>query len=291
MPEDNSSETQRITGWTPPYSPSGRPPADGGPPKSSIYGRPRGGQTGGRDRTQRRALVVLTAASVLAIVAYATAATMMLDSPVPPSPESRQRPLPAGELPPGSPAASDQSAPGGDPVAARSPGRQRPRTTPPAAKPGAAKPSAGGPSAAPPVLVTGSTVGLTVPSRPGHMLRHQNFIARVDVITAASPPIDRMDARFLIRTGRADPTCVSFEAANYPGYFLRHRDALLRLERAEENGPFDQQATFCPVTTEGGFVLRSGNLPEQHLILNGDWVRVEQTTADRATVFQAVPPL
>ncbi|MDI6099534.1 AbfB domain-containing protein [Actinoplanes sp. NEAU-A12] len=241
-----------------------------------------------------RPLLALAAASVLAIVSYATAATMMLESPVTPATGSRQLPQ-AGALPgtppPASPPVSVQPAPSTDPVAAQSLRPQRPRVITTGAKASATKSPSASPSPTPVTLVVGSTVALAVPALPDHLLRHYNFVARVDLITAASKPLDRLDAQFQVRAGRADSSCVSLESVNYPGHFLRHRDSLLRLDRAGAPGSFDQDATFCTVATAGGFALRSSTFPAYHLVLNGGWVRFEQRTAEQATVFRAVPPL
>lgn len=238
-----------------------------------------------------RPLLALAAASVLAIVSYATAATMMLDSPAAPLPGSRQLPQAGALPPPASPPVSLEPAPSSDPITTRSPRRESTEVVTAATKTKPPKSPSASPSAAPVTLVVGSTVALAVPALPGHLLRHQNFVARVDEITAASKPLDRMDARFQVRAGRADASCVSLESGNYPGHFLRHRDSLLRLDRAAEYGSFAQDATFCAVPVEGGFVLRSSTFPAFHLVLNSGWIRLEQRTAQQATVFRAVPPL
>ncbi|MEV1290503.1 AbfB domain-containing protein [Micromonospora sp. NPDC049679] len=76
-------------------------------------------------------------------------------------------------------------------------------------------------------------------------LRHRDSLARTDVVTSSSDGALRADATFVIRRGLADSTCYSFEARNFPGSYLRHRDFRVRLDGNDGSTLFAQDATFC----------------------------------------------
>ncbi|WIM98497.1 AbfB domain-containing protein [Actinoplanes oblitus] len=243
--------------------------------------------------SDRRPLLALTAATVIAVLGYAAAATVMLHT---------QTTLPGGVAAPTSPAwvLPVATAPASPPVSiapapssrAATPSPIRGGTRPVSAS---SRPVRAGKTAQQkkpaPVLVVGSTIGLGPLDLPGYRLRHRNFVARVDVITARSGPLDRLDSRFTVRAGRADTRCVSFESVNYPGYFLRHRDFYLLLDRADGSELFDRDATLCPAPVTGGFVLRSANYPDRYVVLAGGWVRLDRVAAAQATGFRALPAL
>jgi hypothetical protein len=85
----------------------------------------------------------------------------------------------------------------------------------------------------------------------------------LDPIDASSGQGDRADASFRVRQGLADPSCVTFEASNYPGYYLRHRNFEILLNRDDNSQLFAADATFCPTKglTGEGASLRSYNYP------------------------------
>jgi hypothetical protein len=103
-----------------------------------------------------------------------------------------------------------------------------------------------------PSLTPGSVVSLEVEGRSGLRIRHQNFTVRVDKLTSASSPGDRADARFTVRRGLASGGCLSFEAVNHPGYYLRHRVYDMILDRRDRSTLFDQESTFCARPTRDG---------------------------------------
>jgi Alpha-L-arabinofuranosidase B (ABFB) domain len=122
----------------------------------------------------------------------------------------------------------------------------------------------------PPGLTVGTTVGLEVRSRPGFRVRHRDFLARVDRISAASSAADRADANFAVRRGLARATCFSLESVNFPGRFLRHRDFVIHLDARDGTPLFAQDATFCPTGGTGPITLRSVNYPDRGIALRGD---------------------
>ena len=73
---------------------------------------------------------------------------------------------------------------------------------------------------------------------PDRYLRHADVRARID----AAPPL--ADSQFRIVTGLAGSGTVSLESANFPGYFLRHRNFELRLERTDGSTGFRNDASF-----------------------------------------------
>jgi alpha-L-arabinofuranosidase B-like protein len=148
------------------------------------------------------------------------------------------------------------------------------------------------PTTAPALRFTvGSTVGLELDGKPGYRVRHHDFLGRVDRISTAQ---DRADSQFRVRTGFGPAGCVSLEAVNYPGYFLRHRYFVLRLEpagRRENPQLFAQDTTFCPAPVGDGtaYVLKSVNYPGRALALHSDGVL--HLDPGGATAFRVRKPL
>jgi hypothetical protein len=100
---------------------------------------------------------------------------------------------------------------------------------------------------------------------PGRYVRHQDFLGRVDPVTAASPAQAKLDATFTIVTGLASPTCYSFQARN--GMFLRHRDWRIRVETNTGDPTFRADATFCAAdgSVAGSVSLVSYNYPDRRV--------------------------
>jgi hypothetical protein len=100
---------------------------------------------------------------------------------------------------------------------------------------------------------------VTTPGFTDRYLRHQNGLARTDVITPASPAGTKTDGTFVIRPGLADPSCYSLEARNFPGNFLRHGEFRVRLGANNNTDLFRRDATFCAQPGTGGVRLESIN--------------------------------
>lgn len=94
-----------------------------------------------------------------------------------------------------------------------------------------------------PLLKTGRRLSFVPMNQPEMCMRHQNFRVKLTPITSE---LDMKDATFEIVSGLADPSCVSFESINYPGYFLRHRNFECWLDRASTDDLFKKDATFRP---------------------------------------------
>jgi len=86
---------------------------------------------------------------------------------------------------------------------------------------------------------------VTTPGFTDRYLRHQNGLARTDVVTSSSDALLKADATFVIRRGLADPTCYSLEARNFPGNYLRHANFRVRLNANDGTDLFRRDATFC----------------------------------------------
>ena len=78
-------------------------------------------------------------------------------------------------------------------------------------------------------------------------IRHRNFFAEA---TPIASDLDQADSLFWVRRGLANPSLVSFESYNYPGYYLRHEDWRIKISnwdlkaRNDVNALFNKDATF-----------------------------------------------
>jgi len=96
----------------------------------------------------------------------------------------------------------------------------------------------------------GSRVSLqaTTACCTGDYLQHAATGTTVGIapVTSASSATDKGDATWVVRAGLADSACVSFEAANASGRYLRHQNFQLYLAAGDGTTLFAQDATFCP---------------------------------------------
>ncbi|MBU5353959.1 glycoside hydrolase family 43 protein [Paenibacillus barcinonensis] len=74
---------------------------------------------------------------------------------------------------------------------------------------------------------------------PGSFIRHYNYQARID--SSISPA---EDAQFRIVPGLANTSGISFEAINYPGYFLSNNNGSILLVKNDGSAAFKNDATF-----------------------------------------------
>jgi hypothetical protein len=107
---------------------------------------------------------------------------------------------------------------------------------------GAPSPVAGG------TLTPGSTISLraTTACCTTRYIRHQNGNAITSVISSSSSALDKADSSWIVRRGLASSSCVSFEARNFPGDFLRHQNFQLFRQPMDGSALFRADATFCP---------------------------------------------
>ncbi|UBU11010.1 family 43 glycosylhydrolase [Nonomuraea gerenzanensis] len=117
---------------------------------------------------------------------------------------------------------------------------------------------------------------------PGSAVRHWNFRARIE---ADVTPL--ADSQFRIVGGLAGGGTVSLESANYPGYYLRHRNHEAWVERRDGSALFSSDASFV---RRGGLVgsgtvsFESVNFPGYYVRHRAGQVWVERD--DGAAVFR-----
>jgi hypothetical protein len=240
-------------------------------------------------RPSRRPVLMLVGATAVAVLGYGTAAIVVLAEepaqplvyvlPAPPrsSPAVETPPVSLLPSPPTAPAVPTRGIRGEPDGNGARPGR------------GSATPSrTAATSPAPdPAFTVGHTVGVGLTGVSGYRLRNRDFVARIEADGTAKGP----SGRFVVRRGLADGGCLSFESAEFPGFYLRHRNYVLLVERAEPTSLFRYDTTFCPQASAGGFALRSVNYPDHHLIHADGLVRLVRSTAAQATAFRALPPI
>ncbi|NAS23240.1 family 43 glycosylhydrolase [Herbidospora sp. NEAU-GS84] len=111
-------------------------------------------------------------------------------------------------------------------------------------------------------------------------VRHRDYQAYLENVSSTSPLLQRQDSTFTIGAGLAHSGCYSFQAINFPGYYLRHYNMQLVLQRNDGSAIFRGDATFCA----RGALLESYNLPGK--FLNGS-LRLDPT----GTAFTVTAPL
>lgn len=72
-------------------------------------------------------------------------------------------------------------------------------------------------------------------------IRHRDYQGEISPISTA---LDRRDGSFRMVQGLSDPLHVSFEATNYPRYYLRQENSELKLQRYTDDVQFRADATF-----------------------------------------------
>ena len=81
---------------------------------------------------------------------------------------------------------------------------------------------------------------------PGYVIRHSNYIARLNSINPASnSTLDRNDASFTTVQGLANSSCYSFQSVNYPSRYLRTTNFQIHLDVNDSSAQFAKDATFC----------------------------------------------
>lgn len=137
----------------------------------------------------------------------------------------------------------------------------------------------------------GKNAALEFAERPGMLVRHRNFVAQLEKIGSASRALDRADATFVVRAGLAGTGCLSFESSNIDGFYLRHRDFLLRLNKNDRSRLFREDATFCPEpASDGTLTLRSLNYPDRRLTLQWSRVALTPVPSSKALRVRLRPP-
>lgn len=131
----------------------------------------------------------------------------------------------------------------------------------------------GGPTGITGTLTPASEISLraTTACCTSDSLRHQfnagSNTTVLSAIAATSSLSDKQDATWIVRRGLADNSCISFEAKNYPGYYLRHFNFMLFLQPDDGSPQFATDSTFCsvPGISGQGTSFRSYNYPNKYI--------------------------
>ncbi|HET9656091.1 MAG TPA: AbfB domain-containing protein [Kineosporiaceae bacterium] len=107
----------------------------------------------------------------------------------------------------------------------------------------------------------------TTPGYTGYSLRHYNYLAQIDPITASSGTATLQDATFTVVAGLGDSSCYSFQSVNFPTRYLRHYNYRVQLDVNDASATFAQDATFCAQRGNSGTGVswQSLNFPNRYL--------------------------
>jgi len=236
----------------------------------------------------RLTVVLVCLVAVVALVTVVAVARRGGGSP----PTAADRPPPTGPTLPALPAPVPVS------VEPASPSPEPTRTTV-VPRPTAPRPSPSRtthrPSPPPPpptrtvYLTVGAVISLQVSGRPGVLVRHHDFLGRIDEFGPDSSRAERLDATFTVAKAPARG-CVSLESVNFPGHFLRHRNFVIHLDRADDSELFRQDSAFCQVDLGSGVIaLRSLNFPDRYITAHRSALRLSDVDPATATGFLVRP--
>ncbi len=103
----------------------------------------------------------------------------------------------------------------------------------------------------------------------GDYLQHDSADTKVVIaaVTSTSSATAKADATWVVTAGLANSSCVSFEAANATGSYLRHSNFELYLQPNDGTSQFAQDATFCPTTgnSGSGYSFQSVNYTNKYI--------------------------
>ncbi|MFY1673852.1 glycoside hydrolase family 43 protein [Plantactinospora sp. WMMB334] len=109
---------------------------------------------------------------------------------------------------------------------------------------------------------------------PDRFVRHASNIGRIDPY----PFEPYQDQMWRMVPGLADSAGVSFESVNLPGYYLRHADYAIRLDRNDNSSIFRADATFhrtAGLADPAWTSFRSHNFPDRYLRHSGYILRID----------------
>ena len=136
------------------------------------------------------------------------------------------------------------------------------------------------------LLPRGSVVSFTPTSLPDYSMA--TTAAGLGVISATATT-DPLRARFVVRDGLADPSCISLEALAPAGQLLRHQGYRLKVSPNDGSALFKGDATFCPEPgLDGtGVTLRSQNFPARVIRHINNELWIDPVVADPAFAADA----
>ena len=111
-------------------------------------------------------------------------------------------------------------------------------------------------------------------------IRHQEFIGRIDENVSPS-----MDQYWQIMPGLANSGSdyVSFQAVYWPGYYLRHSNYELKLEKNDGSDTFKQDATFKKIagfSNSSWSSFQSCNYPDRYIRHSNYLLRIDPISSD-----------
>lgn len=135
-------------------------------------------------------------------------------------------------------------------------------------------------------LAVGSSVSLEPTNFLGYRVRHKNFATWIDPIAEAATPIERLDSAFVVRSGLASSSGVSFEAAGYPGYYLKVENGLVFLRKNDGSASFGANATYLAKTGLTGQNTSFALYGNQSLYLRHQNYVLSAQASDNSALFR-----
>ena len=109
---------------------------------------------------------------------------------------------------------------------------------------------------APPAWAVGQIVSIRSATKPDLYVRHCGGLGFVDRNDGTNAACDakafKQDVSFRLVAGLAGGDSVSFESVNYPGWFLRHDEARIKLAASDDSPRFGGDASFHPIPAPEG---------------------------------------
>lgn len=129
-------------------------------------------------------------------------------------------------------------------------------------------------------------VSLQASNYPGKYIRHSNSLGMLDTIKETDA-LAKKDSSFKMVPGLAGGDSWSFESVNFPGYFLRHKDYRVILEKKSNDKDFKESASFRevpPLAGKDGVSYDSVNYPGSYLRHKNGEIWCEES--DKSATFK-----
>ncbi|KAI0399287.1 Arabinosidase B [Xylaria palmicola] len=118
-------------------------------------------------------------------------------------------------------------------------------------------------------LAVGSSVSVraTTAGYTDRYLAHDGATVSTQVVSSSSSAALRRQATWTVRAGLGNGACVSFEAADAPGSYLRHYEFGLRVAADDGSKQLREDATFCPQAglSGQGHSIRAWGYPTRYV--------------------------
>lgn len=115
----------------------------------------------------------------------------------------------------------------------------------------------------------GSTISLraTTACCSNRYISHDGATVKTEAVSSSSSDADKKAASWGVHTGLGSSDCYSFESIDDPGYYIRHSNYKLQLDKDDGSKQFAEDATFCPQTGingDGHYSMRSWSYPARY---------------------------